>query len=135
MHYSVIIPTNRPVEKILPLLQSLEAQTEPASHIFIVYDKLLGPTELASMQSYLHANCSLSTIQWITNVDHPFLPHKGVSYVRNFALHLIKTPYILYIDDDNTLGHDFASSLLAVAQAHKKTYMSDCLLVPTERYQ
>lgn len=138
MHYSVIIPTNRAIEKILPLLQSVEAQTEAAATIFIVYDKILGPNELKSMQSYIATNCSdtfTDKIQRITNIDYPFTPHKGVSYVRNFAVHLVKTPYILYIDDDNTCAHDFTQRLLQTAIAYKKQSGTDCLLIPTERYE
>lgn len=138
MKYSVIIPTNRAIEKIVPLLQSLEAQTEQAAAIFIVYDKILGPNELKSMQTYVNANCSddiTDQIQWITNVDHAFVPHTGVSYMRNFAVHLVKTPYILYVDDDNTFAHDFAQRLLHTATAYHKQYNTDCILIPTERYQ
>lgn len=138
MKYTVIIPTNRPIEKILPLLQSLEAQTEQASTIFIVYDKVLGPSELTSMQTYVSSNCSddfADTIERITNIDHAFVPHTGVSYMRNFAVHLVKTPYILYVDDDNTFAHDFCSILLQTATAYHKQSDTDCMLIPTERYQ
>jgi GT2 family glycosyltransferase len=138
MKYSVIIPTNRAIEKILPLLQSLEAQTEQASAIFIVYDKILGPSELSSMQTYVSANCSddfADTIEWITNINHAFVPHTGVSYMRNFAINAIKTPYILYVDDDNTFAHDFTQRLLHTATAYHKQYNTDCILIPTERYQ
>ncbi len=115
MKYSVIIPTNRAIEKILPLLQSLEAQTEQAAAIFIVYDKILGPSELASMQTYVSANCSddfVDTIERITNINHAFVPHTGVSYMRNFAINAIKTPYILYP------GHQPCSPAFAQLQMH-----------------
>ncbi len=138
MKYTVIIPTNRAIEKILPLLQSLEAQTEQASTIFIVYDKILGPSELTSMQAYVSSNCSYDfadRILRITNIDHAFVPHTGVSYMRNFAVHLIKTPYILYVDDDNTFAHDFTQRLLHTVTRHHKEYGADCILIPTERYQ
>ena len=138
MKYSVIIPTNRAIEKILPLLQSLEAQTEQAKAVFIVYDKILGPSELTSMQTYVIANCSddfSDRIQRITNIDHAFVPHTGVSYMRNFPLQLVKTPYILYIDDDNTFAHDFTQRLLHTTTAYHKQYNTDCILIPTERYQ
>lgn len=138
MHYTVIIPTNRAIEKIIPLLQSLEAQTEQASTIFIVYDKVLGPSELTSMQTYISANCSdhfVDTIERITNINHAFVPHTGVSYMRNFPIRLVKTPYILYIDDDNTFAHDFTQRLLQTATVYRKQHNTDCILIPTERYQ
>jgi hypothetical protein len=54
--YSVVIPTRRPVQKILPTLLSITIQSEQPQRVFIVIDKKVEKKELEEYRNVIIEN-------------------------------------------------------------------------------
>lgn len=110
MSYSVVIPTHREPHTLLSVLQSRQQQTLLPETVRIVYD-----TPSSEKLEILKNNVitRLSTvfqkkIQIIHHdTDSKFTAGNGVSYVRNYGIKKVTTPYVVSIDDDNTIDADF----------------------------
>lgn len=138
MTYSVVIPTNRSPVDYMPTLQSLENQTMWAQKIFLIIDKVITQTQLDQIKEEVSQHCAkdfCQTIEYVTNINHAYIPHRGVSYVRNFGISLVKSLYTLCVDDDNTFEHNFVEDLVRISDVYQEKYNQPCLLIPTEWYK
>jgi len=133
--YSTLTSTNRPPEKIIPLLQSIQSQTIEPTHIFLVCDQEFTEESLQRYQKIIELKFPKTYFQkiiFITNLTHDFTPWKWVSYNRNFWIFKIKTKFLLSVDDDNIFEKDFVSNLIKISNTYHKKFKSDIVLIPTE---
>lgn len=136
--YSVIIPTNRPIEKILPTLFSLSMQSILADKIYLLIDKKIeNKQEKEQLQNYkdtLHKELWAFTkkILIISEIDTSFKPNLWVSYVRNYWFSLVDSPLVLAVDDDNVFDTDFCERLIKTRKSIKQNTNKSSVLIPTE---
>ena len=122
--YAVVIPTNRVFDSIQPLLVSLASQTLAPDQIVIVWDRYAPKSEIDSYT--ISAKLLFAQLEHIRiDVIHPsnhkkFAIGKGASYVRNYGRSQVKTPYMMFIDDDNVCPDDMCENLFGFVehQAH-----------------
>jgi len=109
---------------------SIRDQTQTAKEIIIVRDYTSSIDEWRDYQSQIvklfdQTNISVTIIN-IHN-DSNFHVGKGASYVRNYGRKEVKTPYMIFVDDDNTFAKDFAEKLATQRKKHP-----DAIIVPTQ---
>lgn len=115
--YSVVIPSNRQVEAISPLILSLVNQTFLPQEIIIVWDQRATLEEFALYHDHLYSlfhlvnHVKLRIIHPLT--DQNFRIGQGASFVRNYGRAQVQTPYMIFIDDDNVVAEDFAQLIFA----------------------
>lgn len=130
MYYSFVIPSNRPYHAIELLLLSIRDQTQTAKEIIIVRDYTSSIDEWRDYQSQIVKLFDQTDISvTIINIhnDSNFHVGKGASYVRNYGRKEVKTPYMIFVDDDNTFAKDFAEKLATQRKKHP-----DAIIVPTQ---
>ncbi len=138
--YSVIIPTNRPIEKIIPTLFALSIQVQPVDKIYLLLDikaskwfEQLVREYKSEIQTQLGDFAKKILI--ISELDTSFKANLGVSYVRNYGFSLVDSPLVLSIDDDNIVDTDFCARLIQTRKEIKKTTNKSAVLVPTEKHK
>lgn len=131
MSYSVVIPTKRSFDDVAPLLADIEQQTQWASKVIIVLDKLVSPEEESHYKEQCHTVLESTPLMLITNNTSDFIPQQGASYVRNTWIASVETDFLLGVDDDNRLPSDFVEKIAAV----QRVLGEDSVVVPTEYYR
>lgn len=138
MRFEVVIPTRWNLLNLEKILKSIVWQSFLPSKIYIIIDKLLEKTEFEELKYFLskwELNQLSGLIQLITNLNSDFIPNKGVSYVRNFWIKLIKEEFLYMIDDDNIFWKDFfeitKQEWLNIFKINKRKF----LLSPTIQYR
>lgn len=114
MNYSVVIPTNRDFDSIRPLLESFACQTLLPSQIIILLDRNY------IIEDYKHYAKKVEKIFYLFSIrldivnpltDSNFVVGKWASYVRNYGTKKVISPYMIFIDDDNTFDEYFCDKL------------------------
>ncbi len=143
--YSVIIPSNRSFDDILPLLQCLGKQSIKAFEVIVVYDKVISEIEFEKYQKKAFSVFEEKNWQKLIDIDNldikitivskwvfsSFEVGKWASYVRNFWIKLVKTKYLLCVDDDNEFNDKFVEDLIDRHEETKK----EKVIIPTELYR
>lgn len=104
---SIIIPTYCPQNYLFESLQSLQKQKKCRFDVIIVLN--------GQEEPYL-----TRIKQWIAdleleNVKIFYSPEKGVSAARNLALDNNKADYVVFLDDDDLINHDYLKNLCRYA--------------------
>lgn len=136
--YSVVIPTRRPTEKILPTLISISLQTYLPEKVFLIRDTEIKKEEFDDYKKYILEKLwseFYKRIVFICHLNSSFKPGLWVSYVRNYGISLVNAPMVLAVDDDNVFDTDFCARLMTTRnRIHEKKKITP-LLIPTEKYQ
>lgn len=136
MKYSVVIPTNRSVDHTRPLLLSLVNQTLLPSQIVIVLDQYHTDEELTEYTHqvhlifWIHKSIKITVIHPL--VDARFKVWQWASYVRNYGRFAVISPYMMFVDDDNTCDEDFAQKIFEYIT--DKNYSPDKTIVVPLQY-
>ncbi len=109
IQYSFVIPTNRSFEQLRFLLWSISRQTISPEHIIIVYDHHCTLEEFDIYKRLITETISLSCLIINPHSDENFFVGRGASYVRNYGRSKVSTPFMVFVDDDNTFDDDFVS--------------------------
>ncbi len=113
--YAVVIPSNRVFDSIKPLLISLIGQSLSPEQIIIVWDTYADKSEFdtyAISVKLLFAQLPKVRVDIINPLsDKKFSVWQGASYVRNYGRNKVKTPYMMFIDDDNVCPDDMCENL------------------------
>lgn len=118
--YAVVIPSNRVFDSIKPLLTSLITQTWTPDQLVIVRDRYADKSEFDTYVisvKLLFAQLSKIKITIVhTLSDKKFVVWQGASYVRNVGRSKVKTPYMMFIDDDNVCPDDMCENLFGFVE-------------------
>ena len=132
---SVVIPSNRTANDILPLLLSLQKQTVLPQRVIIVYDTYLDISSLSAYKKALSVSLSqefYDCLLVVNNVDFSdFFPQQWASYVRNRWITHVETSFVACIDDDNICPSTFFEDFLVCYDQNSIAK----ILVPTELYR
>lgn len=113
--YAVVIPSNRVFDSIKPLLVSLITQNLVPDQVVIVWDRYADKSELDTYiisVKLLFAQITKIRIDIVHPlIDKHFVIWKGASYVRNYGRQQVKTPCMMFIDDDNVCPDDMCENL------------------------
>jgi GT2 family glycosyltransferase len=134
--YSVVIPSNRNIVNVIPTLQSLDSQIIKPDTIYIVYDRILTQPAINEIQEFLSKEFDddfMTSVELVTHLTYDFRPGQGVSYVRNYPIHIIKSDFVLFVDDDNTFMYDFTQTLINISQEYHTYHNNYPILIPSER--
>ncbi|NOZ44928.1 MAG: hypothetical protein GXP45_07460 [bacterium] len=133
--YSVIIPSNRSMQQILPTLFALSIQTILADKIYIIIDRKISKEDMEKYKNLLFQELGdfSKKILLISSIDTSFQVGLGVSYVRNYGFSLVDSPLVLSVDDDNILDVDFLERLINTRKTIKKSTNRSAVLIPTEQ--
>lgn len=101
---TIIIPTHNRPEKLSDAIRSALSQTIEDLEVIIVDD---GSTPPAAIENH-DPRVSL----------HRHEVSKGVSAARNKGLAIAKSPYVAFLDDDDTLQPDYAVKMLEFMRSH-----------------
>lgn len=118
--YAVVIPTNRVLDSITPLLNSLVQQSLPPKQVVIVRDTYVDKSQLDMYTIWVKLILSQLPHCDITIINHLSDPHfqvgKWASYVRNYGMKKVTTDYMMYIDDDNVCPDDMCENLFGFVE-------------------
>jgi glycosyltransferase involved in cell wall biosynthesis len=110
-HVAVIIPTYKPGDYLERCLRAIDAQTLDRS-MFCVYIGLNGPR-------YPFENDIFRLLDGVTfRHEYLYLEEAGVSRCRNALLELSSEEFVVFVDDDDVVSHNYLLNLLAVSSRH-----------------
>ena len=123
---SVGIPTNRPIDQRVWLLEDIASQTMQPDECVIVYDRYCRQAEHDDLVSRV-SSVLMIKFRVITNISDPlFVPQSGVSVVRNMIFSHARSDYVVCLDDDNRIADDFLALLAPLCAP-------DWCLIPVEK--
>lgn len=113
--FSVVIPTNRTINDISPLLGCICKQTKKPKELIIVYDRDVSKQKFDKYLKQIKKILDNINIELIVVSNHTFpnfQAKKWASFVRNFWISLVQTKLLCCIDDDNEFGEDFFEEMI-----------------------
>lgn len=121
MQFDLVIPTRGEIATLAPLITALGEQTLLPERIFLVVDKALNDEQslvFAKEVSALANYKVVSRLTFVTTATHDFHAGRWASYVRNFWLDQVVSPYVYFLDDDNVLDPNFLEESIKEFQAN-----------------
>lgn len=112
--FSVIIPTYNRAYVLWKAVQSVTAQIEPQWELIVVNDG--------------SADCTLRLLEEFHDerIRTITTPNKGASAARNSGLEIAQSPYVAYLDSDNTWHPDFLEIMHEAIQQNEDFVLWYC---------
>ena len=131
---TVVFPTRPNIQNIKWLLWSLDKQTFQDFKVIVLIDSKLSDKDLDDLkrEALDWLKNIKDKVNFISNVNSNFVPHKWVSYVRNYWIKLADTEFLNLFDDDEILKPDYLEKSFEIYEKilKEKKELKEFILVP-----